>query len=52
MFGFPIGLRVVGSGEGEFITEESAQFLGEGGGKLWSSIRDDLVIKTKSFEDF
>ena len=37
-FSLPISLRVVGSGEGKFITKEFAQFLGEGGGKLWSSI--------------
>ena len=33
-FSFPISLGVVGGGEGEFITEEFAQFFGEGGGKL------------------
>ena len=51
-FGFPISLRVVGSGESKFITEEFAQFFGEGGGELWSSIRDDFVIETESFENF
>ena len=52
MFSFPISLGVVGSGEGEFVTKEFPQFFGEGGGKLWSSIRDDFVIKAKSFENF
>ena len=47
-----ISLWVVGCGEGEFITEEFTQFLGEGGGELRSSIRNDFVVKTKSFEDF
>ena len=51
MFSFPISLRVVGSGKGKFITEEFAQFFGEGGGELWSLIRDDFVIETKSCED-
>ena len=51
-FGFPISLRVVSSGEGEFITEEFAQFPSKGGGELRSSIGDDFVIKTESFEDF
>ena len=51
-FSFPISLRMIGSGEGEFITEEFAQFLSESGGELWSSIRDDLIIETESFENF
>ena len=28
-FGFPVSLRVIGSGESKFITEEFAQFFGE-----------------------
>ena len=38
MFSFPVSLRVIGGGEGKFITEEFAQLLSESGGKLWSSI--------------
>ena len=52
MFGFPISLGVIGSGEGEFISEEFSQFFSESGGELWSSTRDDLIIETKSFADF
>ena len=52
MFSFPVSLRVIGSGEGKFITEEFAQFLSESGGELWSLIRDDLIIETESFENF
>ena len=37
-FSFPISLGVVGGGEGEFITEEFAQFFGKGGGELRSTI--------------
>ena len=51
-FGFPVSLGVIGGGEGEFISEEFSQFFSESGGELWSSIRDDLIIETKSFEDF
>ena len=51
-FGFPASLRVIGGGEGKFITEEFAQFLSKSAGELWSSIRDDLIIKTESFENF
>ena len=52
MFGFPISLGVVGSGEGKFVTEEFPQFSGKGRGKLRSSIRDDFVVETESFENF
>ena len=38
MFSLPISLRVVGSGEGEFVTKEFSQFLSKSGGELWSSI--------------
>ena len=38
MFSFPVSLRVIGSGEGKFITKEFAQFLSESGGELWSLI--------------
>ena len=37
-FGFPVSLRVIGGGEGKFITEEFSQFLSKSGGELWSSI--------------
>ena len=37
-FSFPISLRVIGGGEGKFVTEEFSQFLSESGGELWSSI--------------
>ena len=39
-FGFPVSLRVIGGGESKFVTKEFAQFFGESGGELWSSIRD------------
>ena len=43
-FRFTIRLWVVGSGEGEVIVQEFSKLLGEGGGKLQTSIRDDLVV--------
>ena len=52
MFSFPVGLRVIGSEEGKFVTKEFSQFLCESGGELWSSIRDDFVIEAESFEHF
>ena len=51
-FSFPVSLRVIGGGEGKFVTEKFSQFLSKSGGKLWSSIRDDFIIEAKSFEDF
>ena len=51
-FSFAVSLGVVCGGEGEFITKEFSKFFGECRGELWSSVGDDFVIKTKSFEDF
>ena len=48
---FAVSLGVVCGGEGKFIAEEFSEFFGEGRGKLWSSVGDDFVIETKSFED-
>ena len=44
MFCFTIGLWVIGGREGEVIIQEFAKLLGKGGGKLWATIRDDLVV--------
>ena len=33
-----VGLRMVGSGEANIISEEASKFFGEGGGKLWTMI--------------
>ena len=51
-FSLPISLRVIGGGEDKFVTEEFPQFSGKGRGKLRSSIRDDFVVETESFENF
>ena len=37
-FSFSISLRVIGGGEGKFVTEECSQFLSKSGGELWSLI--------------
>ena len=52
MFSFSISLRVISSGEGEFVAKKFSQFSGEGRSELWSVIRDNLIIETKPFEDF
>ena len=52
MFSFPVSLRVIGGGEGKFIAKEFSQLFSKSRGELWSSIRDDCIIETKSFENF
>ena len=48
MFCFTIGLRVVCSGERDVVVQEFAEFLGKGGGELWTMIGDDFVIESKA----
>ena len=43
---------MVGSGEREVIVEEASKPLGEGRGKLWSSVRDNFVIEAKAKVNF
>ena len=43
-FSFSVGLRMIGSGKGKFVTEELSKFLSKGGSELRSSVRDDFVI--------
>ena len=49
---FTVGLGVVGGGEREVIVKEFAEFLGERGGELWTTIRDDFVVESKAKVDF
>ena len=51
-FSFTIGLRVIYGGEGEVIVKEFVKFSSEGGYKLRTLIRDDLVIEPKAEVDF
>jgi hypothetical protein len=39
------------SGKGDIIVEETAKFFGKGGGELGTSVRDDLIIKSKASVD-
>ena len=49
-FSFSISLGVVGGGEGEFITEEFAQFFGKGGGELcYSSFSPSFCLTVLSY---
>ena len=43
---------MVGGGEGEVVVEDSSEFSGECRGELWTTIRDDLVVKSVAEEDF
>ena len=47
MFCFTIRLWVVCGGERYVVVEEFAKFLGKGGGELWATVRDDLVVEPK-----
>ena len=47
-FCFAVGLGVIGGGEGEVVVEEFPKFFGEGGGELWTSIGDDLVVESEA----
>ena len=44
-FCFTIRLGVIGSREGEVVIQEFPKLLSEGKGKLWATIRDDLVVE-------
>ena len=47
-FHFSVRLRVVDSGEGKVVVKKFSKFFGKGRGKLWTTIRDDLVIESKA----
>ena len=42
---------MVDSREGKVIVKEFPKFFGKGGGELWATIRDDLVVKPKAKVD-
>ena len=50
-FGLAISLGVIGGGKSDIVIEEVSEFSCEGGGKLRSLIRDDLVVEAKLRED-
>ena len=39
---------MVHSGKGKIVVEEFFKLFGKGGGELWTSIGDDLVIEPKA----
>ena len=51
-FSFSVRLRVVGSRERKIIFQELSKFSSEGGCELGASVRDDLIIETKTEVDF
>ena len=51
-FCFAVGLWVIGGGEREVVVEEFAKLLGESGGELWATIRDDFVVEPEVEVDF
>ena len=42
---------MIGGGESDVIFQKVGEFVGKGGGKLGSPVRDDSVIKTELGED-
>ena len=50
LFSLSIHLRIICGGELDIVVEELCQFSGEGKCELWTSIRYQGVVKTKSFE--
>ena len=48
MFHFSIKLEVIDSREGEVIVHEFPKPLDKGGGELWTSVRDNLVIESEA----
>ena len=51
-FSLSIGLGMVGGGKGEIIVENPSKFLSKCRSKLWTTIRDNLVVKSIAEEDF
>ena len=49
-FSLPISLRMISSGKVDIISEDSSEFLGEGRRKLWATVGDKNVMKSKTFE--
>ena len=49
-FGLSVSLGMIGGGEANVVMEESSEFSGKGGGELRSSIRDQGVMETETFE--
>ena len=49
-FGLSVGLRMVCGRKSNIIFEDSGKFLSECGSELWSSVRDESIVKSKAFE--
>ena len=48
--GLSICLRMICGGESNVIFEDSGKFLSERRSELWSSVRDESIVKSKVFE--
>ena len=49
-FGLSVGLRMVRGRKSNIIFEDSGKFLSERRSELWSSVRDESIVKSKVFE--
>ena len=49
-FGLSVSLRMVCSRKSNIIFEDPGKFLSERRSELWSSVRDESIMKSKAFE--
>ena len=49
-FGLSIGLRMVCGRKSNVIFEDPGKFLSERRSELWSSVRDESIVKSEVFE--
>ena len=50
-FYFSVRLGIVGDREGKVVVKEFPEFFGKGRGKLWTMIRDNLVVESEAEVD-
>ena len=49
-FSLSVSLGVIGSRKADIVFEDSSEFSGEGGSKLWATIQDKGIMDSKVFE--
>ena len=49
-FGLSVGLRMVCGRKSNIIFEDPGKFLSERRSELWSSVRDESIVKSEAFE--
>ena len=49
-FGLSVGLRMIRGRKSNVIFEDPGKFLSEHRSELWSSVRDESIVKSEAFE--